>query len=693
MLETRLTHFCLKMIGNRELIPMYKSTLTPIIPSKQLQGPSFQSAMRISHLLQKNHCPRQRWQRLRCLRQMIGYFERLRDALLRLRAQGETPARMGAKTFGLLPCAQGRGERRACIHTFTPDQDQVQAIEKGMASERLVLIGPPGTGKTSTESALAVEYLLAGKTVLLTAHTNVALDSALKRLKQHCEQSGNASFFKQHRIIRVGISRDLADDVSSDITLQGIVDQQLGRLAQERDQLQQELSNLETEITHLSRDFKKRQEQWLQQRSIYQKRLIVDQKRQKELEECERQRLAIIANRLIAISEERQAAQEYLELGEQTIQHETTMLQTCITRCHDCEQALAAKNDEHLSFCSGSIMDRLVARVFGVTEQSLIKEVEAGQKQLIAAKLAVTEQERHRDAAYVRVFQSRTRLGALDVEEQQLRENQQLVTDDAIHLQKLAIQIEHDMQALRAGDEEVAQKKDLLHRKQQSYNQRTVRLSKIEDEQRMAASRIIANAQLIATTLTGITTSPYLRERMFDATIIDEVSMASLAVILVAVSRATRHVALFGDPMQLGPIIQLSDKRKTPLAAYWLGTDLFSHLGITLKDTETHRNQTVLLSQQLRMLPGVEYPCIIFDTTEGDDVSIGQFTSNTWGRHGIPHDATRLINVAHSRARDKLIYIANVDYIRQELYRKEHVLTKFVDYTDEKGHVDSFMLF
>ncbi len=60
-----------------------------------------------------------------------------------------------------------------------------------------------------------------------------------------------------------------------------------------------------------------------------------------------------------------------------------------------------------------------------------------------------------------------------------------------------------------------------------------------------------------------------------------------------------------------------------------------------------------------------EYPCIIFDTTEGPGVPIRQFTSNTWGRDGMPHEATRLLNVAHSRARDKLIYIANVDYINE----------------------------
>lgn len=88
-----------------------------------------------------------------------------------------------------------------------------------------------------------------------------------------------------------------------------------------------------------------------------------------------------------------------------------------------------------------------------------------------------------------------------------------------------------------------------------------------------------------------------------------------------------------------------------------------------------------------------EFLCIIFDTTEGYGVPIRQFTSNRWGLKGTPHGATRLINVAHSRAQDKLIYIANVDYIRQEPHRKEHILTQFVNYTYEQGHIDSSELF
>ncbi len=135
-----------------------------------------------------------------CFESTIWLLQRLLQALLRLQEQGETPSQLGAKTFGLLPCAEGTGNRQAQITTFAPDSDQERAIAMGMASERLLLLGPPGTGKTATESALALEYLLAGKTVLLVAHTNVALDTAMSRVKDFCEHSGNAHLLQEHQV-------------------------------------------------------------------------------------------------------------------------------------------------------------------------------------------------------------------------------------------------------------------------------------------------------------------------------------------------------------------------------------------------------------------------------------------------------------------------------------------------------------
>src|ERR1700730_18060362 len=134
------------------------------------------------------------------------------------------------------------------------------------------------------------------------------------------------------------------------------------------------------------------------------------------------------------------------------------------------------------------------------------------------------------------------------------------------------------------------------------------RLEQITHEKRQAQREIIIHAQLIATTLTSLTTNSLLFDLACDAVMIDEASMASMAHVLVAAARANEHVVLIGDPLQLAPIVQLKDARNAVGAAYWLGTDVFSHLGITLNDVDGGTHQVVFLSRQSRMVPEIAAP-------------------------------------------------------------------------------------
>lgn len=755
----------------------------------------------------------------------VWLLEKLRAALIALLERGETPAQIAAKTFGLLPSYEGTGQRHARIPSFTPDPDQERAIVLGMESERLFLIGPPGTGKTSVESALAIEHLLADKTVFVAAYTNVALDNTMQRLKQYCEASGNEHLVKEHRIVRVGRTKDLAGDAYRDITLQGIVDQRLGQLAQERDRLQQEQSDLEESIARLSHKLLPMKGEWLERRSGLAARIANARRESEPLEARERQRLSAIAQRLDTLLGERRAIQEKKQAAERAAQAWEATLPAHVQAQDARQQALDSKIRKLTSLHFSSTTSRLVSRLRGVTEQSLGAEVKQLQAELDEAKRLVKAQVQQRDAALLAARQAQAHLTAMEQEERQLRSAQQQVTPHAKRLSMLKAQIAGDEQAMRQGDAEMAEAEQEVARMQRIYPQALARLKEIEGEQRAITSRVVAEARLIGATLTGLTTSPYLRGRLFDASIVDEASMASLVLTLLAVALATRHAAIIGDPYQLAPIIKLQDEKQARRAAYWLGTELYSHLRLTLEDADARTNQVVLLTQQSRMLPEIaapvsryiyggrlkdrvdpervpiqlaphpewplllvntgdvdrgkgageektsrarrpprssskynlyhvecvvrvvqlllpqlanraskdpqigvitpysaqririqnalrerglldrvhvgtvhsyqskEYLCIIFDTTEGYGVPISQFTSNRWGQRGIAHGATRLINVAHSRARDKLIYIANVDYIRQEPHRKGHLLTQFVNDVYEHGHIDSSELF
>lgn len=54
---------------------------------------------------------------------------------------------------------------------------------------------------------------------------------------------------------------------------------------------------------------------------------------------------------------------------------------------------------------------------------------------------------------------------------------------------------------------------------------------------------------------------------------------------------------------------------------------------------------------------GLEFVGVIFDTVDAPGIDLSPFTNDGWGS-----DAMRLINVAITRARDKLVLVANLDY-------------------------------
>lgn len=798
--------------------------IDPDDPKRTLSGTVLSVVNATITFVTETPLPQAALERVILFEETAWLLEKHREALESLRERGETPAQMAAKTFSLLPCYEGLGKPRVRIPSFLPDKDQARAITLGMESERVFVIGPPGTGKTSVQVALALEYMLAGKRVILAAYTNKALDTAVQRLHRYCEGSGHGYLIKDHRVVRIGKTTELVDETYRNVTLQGIVDQQLGSLAQERNLLQQRQSDLEDRIAHLTRDLTPRKEQWMHARETLLSGLKNARDALAPLQRQEEQRLIPIAARLAAIPEERVTQQKKKQAAAAAAAAWADALLVQREEQRRSLEALNAKRTELASLRRRSPAGRLFARLGGITEKSLTKEIEQWQVALDAAEQELITFDRNKSVQSMYVDQAERQLIALDDEERRLCDEKEKMTSERKRIEALLVQIGQDEQALKQGDDSIGGMEAALAQEERTLSQVKERLETIESEQRSVASRVVSEALLIGTTLTGITTSPYLRDRLFDAVIIDEASMASLAILLVAVARATRHVAIFGDSRQLSPIIKLQDEREARLAAYWLGTDLFSHLRITLEDANAGTNQVVLLSYQSRMLPeiafpvsqyiyggrlknridpsriplrlapypasplmlvdtgdvdqgkhpreqlecyaqrtdngskhnpyhvlcvvklvrilltqqpdldverpwigvvtpysaqkikirnalraagllrwvhvgtvhgyqSVEYPCIIFDVVEGRKVPISQFTSNVWGKDGIASSATRLINVAHSRARDKLIYIANVAYIREAAYRRKHLLTKFVNYADECGHLDSRVLF
>ncbi len=150
------------------------------------------------------------------LRESLGEGGDVRDALLHFESTfllDRLAGRLGALRTSLGPEGTGSGDaaRRALAFlegTVAPrppaalrrerlSASQNAAIAFVVGQEAAYLWGPPGTGKTQTVAHLVHELIGRGERVLLTAHTNIATDTALERVLD--EQS-----LGRRQVVRIG---------------------------------------------------------------------------------------------------------------------------------------------------------------------------------------------------------------------------------------------------------------------------------------------------------------------------------------------------------------------------------------------------------------------------------------------------------------------------------------------------------
>jgi superfamily I DNA and/or RNA helicase len=82
-----------------------------------------------------------------------------------------------------------------------PNDAQKRAIEASYSSKLSIVWGPPGTGKTKTVAKAVEAHLNAGSSVLLVSHANNAVDEALEDIADHLRGS---PFYQEGRLVRLG---------------------------------------------------------------------------------------------------------------------------------------------------------------------------------------------------------------------------------------------------------------------------------------------------------------------------------------------------------------------------------------------------------------------------------------------------------------------------------------------------------
>lgn len=91
---------------------------------------------------------------------------------------------------------------------------QEKALRHSVHSDFLMVWGPPGTGKTHVLGQFLIEQALLGRTTLLVSNTNVAVDQAVGKFLQLSKGNRElAPHFKAGRFVRVGVPQ--IDDASS----------------------------------------------------------------------------------------------------------------------------------------------------------------------------------------------------------------------------------------------------------------------------------------------------------------------------------------------------------------------------------------------------------------------------------------------------------------------------------------------
>ncbi|MFC1928650.1 AAA domain-containing protein [Chloroflexota bacterium] len=134
-----------------------------------------------------------------------------------------------------------------------PNDAQKRAIETSFFHNLSIIWGPPGTGKTKTVAKAVEAHLNAGLSVLLVSHANNAVDEALQDIAEHLEGS---SFYQEGKLVRLGKPQEeLLKVLESEyplVLLDKIADRLGETLSQERSLLENEKAQIDNAVSSLS---------------------------------------------------------------------------------------------------------------------------------------------------------------------------------------------------------------------------------------------------------------------------------------------------------------------------------------------------------------------------------------------------------------------------------------------------------
>lgn len=151
----------------------------------------------------------------------------------------------------------GKCEKRlSCRYSVSddpPNDAQKRAINASFLSPLAVIWGPPGTGKTKIIAQAIEAHLNAGRRILLVSHANNAVDEALEKVATHLKPS---PFYQEGRLVRLGIPRDehlqKIEEEGLELVLLDRIAEKMGEsLTQEMRKLEKDKVIIEQELSEI----------------------------------------------------------------------------------------------------------------------------------------------------------------------------------------------------------------------------------------------------------------------------------------------------------------------------------------------------------------------------------------------------------------------------------------------------------
>jgi len=207
----------------------------------------------------------------------------------------------------------------------------------------------------------------------------------------------------------------------------------------------------------------------------------------------------------------------------------------------------------------------------------------------------------------------------------------------AAHRRACEESVDADLEKMRVSKREVDQRIIQIDAETEAVNQA---LAQVE-------SNLIAEATIVATTLTRAYLRDSIQGRGFDTVILDEASMAAIPALWAAASIASCSIVAVGDFKQLPPIVQAD---RHALAKKWPGRDIFDAAGVSQAyERGEPPEHFVELKLQRRMHPSISAisnHLVYHDTLEDDPwvkSPAREDELRRWYRHDWGHDAPVLL--------------------------------------------------